>query len=183
MDAPDESWRNLNQALRQGLRGLPGGSSLAQLLAEHRHTRNKKRLPRLRIPQILAWAKHHYKKTGRWPTRSSGPVHQAPGETWAGIDAALQKGCRGLTAGTSLAQLLAERLGVRNRKALPRLQKHDISAWAVAHRDRHGKWPNEKSGPIEDAPGETWAGVNAALREGLRGLPGGRSLFQFLQRS
>jgi hypothetical protein len=31
---PDEKWRNIDNALRYGLRGLPGGSSLAKLLAE-----------------------------------------------------------------------------------------------------------------------------------------------------
>jgi hypothetical protein len=31
--APGESWVNVNQALRKGLRGLPGGDSLPRLLA------------------------------------------------------------------------------------------------------------------------------------------------------
>ncbi|HVS39419.1 MAG TPA: DEAD/DEAH box helicase family protein, partial [Gemmataceae bacterium] len=35
-DAADETWRGLDNALRHGLRGLPGGSSLARLLAEKR---------------------------------------------------------------------------------------------------------------------------------------------------
>lgn len=33
---PENSWTNYDSALRQGLRGLPGGSSLAQLLKTHR---------------------------------------------------------------------------------------------------------------------------------------------------
>jgi hypothetical protein len=34
--APGETWRALDVALRQGLRGLPGGDSLARLLRRHR---------------------------------------------------------------------------------------------------------------------------------------------------
>jgi hypothetical protein len=39
-DAPGEKWANVNQALRIGLRGLPGGYSLAKLLREHRGAKN-----------------------------------------------------------------------------------------------------------------------------------------------
>ena len=40
-DGPDGlTWRRINNALRFGLRGLPGGSSLAQLLAEQRAVNN-----------------------------------------------------------------------------------------------------------------------------------------------
>src|SRR3954462_3319184 len=34
--APGESWDEINQALNEGGRGLPDGSTLAHLLAEHR---------------------------------------------------------------------------------------------------------------------------------------------------
>ena len=167
-------------ALRDDYRGLPGGSSLAQLLAKYRHVRNRKRLPPFTVAQILLWADAFFARTGRWPTRHSGPVREAPGETWAAVDAALINRCRHLTVGCSLAQLLAKRRGVRNRKALPRLRLNKILAWADAHHARTGQWPREKSGPVEAAPGETWAGVNAALREGLRGLPGGTTLHRLL---
>ena len=53
-EAPDESWDRIDQALRQGERGLPGGSSLTRLLAERRGTREPKGPPPL--DQILAWA-------------------------------------------------------------------------------------------------------------------------------
>jgi hypothetical protein len=167
-------------ALRNGSRELPGGSSLAQLLAAHRGTRNKKRLPLLDVSQLLALADAHFARTGQWPTRKSGRILEAPGETWAAVDAALHHGCRGFPGDTSLARVLARHRGVRNRKALPRLTESQILAWAKAHRRRTGRWPREKTGPVTDAPGETWAGVNAALREGLRKLPGGTSLHRLL---
>ncbi|MCH7527677.1 MAG: hypothetical protein IID39_09590 [Planctomycetes bacterium] len=31
-----ENWHNIDQALRSGIRGLPGGTSIAGLLAKHR---------------------------------------------------------------------------------------------------------------------------------------------------
>jgi hypothetical protein len=54
---------------------------------------------------VLGWARAHCRRTGRWPTRRSGPVADAPGETWEEVHAALLEGLRGLPGGTSLAQL------------------------------------------------------------------------------
>src|SRR5262245_59770513 len=169
-------------ALRNGHRGLPGGSSLARLLAKHRGVRNKKGLPTLTEGVAAAMAEVHQWWTGFWPTRHSGPVlaSPVPGETWKRINDALVKGCRGLPGGSSLARVLAEHRGVRNRKALPRLTEAGIVRWADAHHVAKGKYPSEKAGPVLGAPGESWANISAALREGTRGLKGGSSLFQVL---
>src|SRR5207249_616916 len=43
--APDETWGAVNLALHRGMRGLPPGSSLIELLAEHRGVRNRQELP------------------------------------------------------------------------------------------------------------------------------------------
>jgi Phage derived protein Gp49-like (DUF891) len=37
----------------------------------------------LTVEQILAWADANKARTGRWPTRWSGPVAESWGETWA----------------------------------------------------------------------------------------------------
>jgi hypothetical protein len=176
LDAPGEKWANIDCALAQGLRGLPGGSSLAKLLAKHRGVRNRKQLPALTLELILGWADAHHHRTDRWPTRSSGPVFGAPGETWANIDQSLVKRLRQYPASTSLAKLLAEHRGVRNIQNLAKLSGEMIFTWAEAHRTRTGQWPTNKSGPIADAPGETWANVDQALAKGLRKLPGGSTL-------
>jgi pyrroloquinoline quinone (PQQ) biosynthesis protein C len=171
-----ETWRGMDQALRLGLRGLPGGSSLAQLLEKERGVRNLHHLPRLTIKQILAWAEAHHRRTGRWPDLHSGDIPEAPGENWKAIATALQIGRRGLPGGSSLARLLAEAHGVRNRKQLPRLTVKQILAWARAHRRRTGQWPTRHSGPIPEAPGESWSAIHAALSMGGRGLPAGCTL-------
>jgi hypothetical protein len=106
LGAPGENWQAINQALVRGHRGLPGDSSLAQLLAERRGERNPCRLTRLTVQQILVWAKAHRERTGQWPNRASGPVTDALGETWVNIDGALWQGHRGLSGGDSLARLL-----------------------------------------------------------------------------
>jgi hypothetical protein len=93
-------------ALRRGTRGLPGGSSLPQLLAKARGVRNTSGLPRLSEGQILAWARAHQRLTGEWPRYNSGPIESSGGGTWGGINMALVKGMRGLKGGSSLAKLL-----------------------------------------------------------------------------
>lgn len=179
-NAPGETWTAVAVALKVGVRGLPGGSSLARLLAEHRGHRHPDDLAELTEETILAWADDHHARTGEWPTKKSGSIAAAPGETWKAVNTALCNGRRGLPGGSSLARLLAEHRGVRNRKALPALSTGQILAWADAYHARHGRWPQARSGPIEDAPGETWSAVDSALEQGLRGLPGGSSLPRLL---
>ena len=174
--APGETWRAVDQALRAGIRGLARGSSLARLLAAHRHARNLHALPRLMLQRILTWADNHRRRTGSWPTSESGPVREAPGESWGAIDIALKRGRRGLPVASSLARLLAARRDVRHAKDLPRLSTSQVLAWAKAHRRRTGAWPSATSGPIPEAPGEMWGAVQAALLGGYRGLPAGLTL-------
>jgi hypothetical protein len=72
-----ETWVAVQSALSKGMRGLEGGSSLAQLLAEHRGLRGP-----LTPERILAWPDAHPAPTGRWPPRTSGRVHGVEGENW-----------------------------------------------------------------------------------------------------
>jgi hypothetical protein len=162
-----------------GSRGLPGGDTLPRLLARERGKRHPGELPRLTERKVAAWAQAHRDRTGRWPTENSGPVAGAPGESWSAVAGALKQGWRGLPRG-SLPRLLARRCGARNRTSLPRLTEGRVLRWADAHRRRSGRWPQADSGPVAGAPGQTWQGVNKALVQGLRGLPGGSSLARLL---
>lgn len=174
------TWVAVQVALARGGRGLPSGTTITQLLQEHRGVRNSKALPPLTEADILAWADEHVARTGKWPRVRSGPVVAAPGETWLGVDSALWKGLRGLPGGDTLARLLERGRGVPNRLDPPDLSEAAIRAWAEAYRLRTGRWPSAKSGPIPETNGETWAGVNAALTRGRRGMPGGVTLFELL---
>ena len=60
-----------------------------------------------------------------------------------------------------------------------RLDEKVLAAW---NGTATGRWPKRDSGPIEEAPGETWGAVEMALAHGQRGLPGGSSLIRLLKR-
>jgi hypothetical protein len=178
---PGESWKAINEALRLGHRGLPGGDSLPRLLARERGARNHRGLPQLTEERILQWARAHHRRTGRWPSARAGVVCGSAEEVWGNIDAALRQGTRGLPGGETLLELLARRLGVYPG-AVRRLTEQTILAWADAHQAATGSWPCVKSGPVVAEPEESWAAINDALRQGLRGLPGGDSLPRLLVR-
>lgn len=180
--ATNETWMGVQSALKTGSRGLPSGSTLARLLAEHRGYRNIADLPPLTVRQILTWADAFRAATGQWPTMYSGLVAGTASETWHRVDSALRRGIRGLPGRCSLARLLAKHRGVQNMTNRPRFTEARIVRWAKRHRRRTGRWPTEGCGAVADAPGETWQRVDRSLRVGVRGLPGGSSLAQLLAR-
>jgi hypothetical protein len=56
-----------------------------------------------------------------------------------------------------------------------------IPTWAKEHFERTGTWPKGKSGADVGAIGESWSALDACLKQGLRGLPGGSSLAQVVR--
>ena len=111
---PSENWMSVDNGLYHALRGLPGGDSLARLLARRRGVPNRMALPSFTVKQILRWADDYYRVHGRWPSRDHGPIDGAGGATWNAVDLALKKGLRSLAGGDSLAELLDRR---RRKKA------------------------------------------------------------------
>jgi hypothetical protein len=99
----------------------------------------------LHIAELLAWADAYHVRTGRWPDKHSGRVTGALDETWVNIDRALRKGLHGLPGGWSLAQLLAEHRGMRNRTRLPPFTTRQV----LARADRP---PFRKIAPPADEP-------------------------------
>jgi hypothetical protein len=163
--------------LREGGRGLPGGSSLTDLLERDRGVRNRVDVPDLTLAQFLAWADRFPEETGSRPNRDSGRVPGAPGETWDALDSALRVGIRGLKGGDSLPRLLARRRRVCNNADLPRLTPRKVLKWAEYYFNLTGTWPTCESGPVVDARGGTCPAVNLALyREKARGGGAGNGL-------
>jgi hypothetical protein len=105
-EMPELAWRAINLALYLGHRGLPGGDSLARLLARRRGRPSYREKQRLSVGQVLAWARAHRARRGRWPHAASGPIAEAPDITWMAVNAALRGGFRGLPSGSSLSYLL-----------------------------------------------------------------------------
>jgi hypothetical protein len=65
------------------------------------------------------------------------------------------------------------------RKGRP-LTVAQILAWADDHEERTGSWPRITSGAVLAPTDESWRAIDIALRQGLRGLPGGGSLPRLL---
>ncbi|HEV3021286.1 MAG TPA: hypothetical protein VGX76_02420 [Pirellulales bacterium] len=180
-DAPGLTWLAVEQALREGHRGLPKGWSLSRLLAELREVRPA-RGRRFTVRQVLAWADAYHRRYGRWPSRKSGPIAGAVEITWNLVDQAFRFGRHGLVGGSSLAQFLRAQRDARKKPKLAPLLVERILAWADAYHARHGSWPLRDSGPVDGVPGETWSKVDTALAFGLRGLADGGSLASLLAR-
>jgi hypothetical protein len=180
--APGESWRGIDAALAMGTRGLPGHSSLAELLSEHRaaalrrmesqsqdtkiETRERELLPAgsvwpmgyrvrppFRVDHVLAWADAYHAATGRWPNRDTGPVLSVPFRlSWATVDDWLKRGRRGFRGGTTLFRVLATHRGASRGLTLQSLSVGKILAWADAHHAATGAWPRPESGPVYGGP-------------------------------
>jgi hypothetical protein len=179
-DASQYTWRDIDMVLREGLGGLPGGTTLRQLVDPAHTPKVRRRRYKLTVALILCWADAFHEACGHWPTRRSGRVASVPSEDWINIDYGLRNGWRGLPGGSSLARLLFEQRGVPNPKQGPALCPDQIVAWADAHHAATGKWPTRKCGTVTDAPAEKWSAIDRFLSEGGRGLPRGSSLARLL---
>ena len=178
--AKGEQWQAVDEALRQGYRGLKGDSSLARLLAKRRNARNRASLTKLTDTTILKWADAHHRRTGKWPMRFSGRVLDSPGDSWQAVHEALQKGCRGVRKRMTLAQFLHKKRNVRYNRGQPNLTEAQILTWADKHYMKTKRWPTARSGRVNK--NESWAAINQALRRGYRGLRGGQSLAELLDK-
>ncbi len=169
IEGAEETWKAIDAALNKSNRGLPGGSSLAKLLDEHRgDDRN------LTIDQILEWADAYKKDKKKWPISDAGAI-KGTTITWNKVNSALRNGNRRLPGGSSLSKLLDE----HRRSRITDLTIEQILEWADAHKKETTKWPTQKSGTIKDTT-EAWSRINRALRNGYRRLPGGSSLAKLL---
>ncbi|HEY2249948.1 MAG TPA: hypothetical protein VGH74_02765, partial [Planctomycetaceae bacterium] len=87
----------------------------------------------------------------------------------------------GLPGRSSLSQFLASHgIPARPRLFTVPITEQQVLAWADAYFQKHGDWPYPDSGRIPGSGGLTWERIDASLRFGLRGLPGGTLLSKFL---
>ena len=80
------TWKDVDDALREGRTDRPAGLWLSRLLLLTRGVFRHKDRPPLTEGQILAWADAHYQRTGSWPTPDSGWIAEAPGEAWSRVN-------------------------------------------------------------------------------------------------
>ncbi len=178
------TWAIVNKALEHGVRGFPGGSSLAKLIQKKLNIKNHMDLPKLTEEMIVKWISQYIEKHKEKPTKDRGIIEFASGTykgiTWGAVISALTKGGRGLPKGSSLATLIQGKLNIKNHMNLPKLTEEIIIEWAKLHLNKYKKKPSQNSGEIEFASEDykpiTWLAINTALDKGGRGLPGGSSL-------
>lgn len=177
-----DSWAGYNICLAKGYRGLPKSGSLATLLNERCGYVYQFHKPDLTYEYVLEMAEKHKERTGKWPGQKTGPIVDGhEGDTWAQYERLLCDGGRGLPGGSSLAKLINTKHNHVHDKNKAPVTEDFIVERAKEFFAKNDRYPRIKEGPVEGGhPGDTWNGYDRALYEGLRGLPGGTSLFELL---
>lgn len=103
-----ENWLAIDLALKLGLRGLPHGSSLNQLIRTAHGEVLSRGPAKFSVHQVYGWCEAFRDKHGVWPTRRSGRIPEAPSFTFRAIDSALRKGRYSLPAGSCLEKVISE---------------------------------------------------------------------------
>jgi hypothetical protein len=166
------NWNAINNCLKKGCRGLPGGSSLFKLRQEYF---TGKESP-LTEDIIVKAMKEYHEDHDKYPSSESGDASKYLKFkiTWSAIGACLRKGLRGLPGDSSLAQLRKKYdIGVK-----PDLTEEQIIKAMRGYFEEHGRYPSLRGGCASKYIFEDilWSGIDASLRHGHRGLPGGSSL-------
>ena len=166
-----EKWSNISQCLRLGLRGLPGGSSLKQLLVKHGLSNL------LDEKTIILWAREWIRENGKPPSTISHQIIPGTNEKWININSTLKNGHRGLPGKYGLKQLL-DKHGLYTPKTL---DEKMIILWAKEWIRENGKPPSAIK-QIIPGTNDTWANIDGILRKGSRGLPKSNGLSKFLKK-
>jgi superfamily II DNA or RNA helicase len=178
IEGTNENWSAVSQCLFYGLRSLPGGETLSQLLAKHRGHQPKNTLPPLTYADILAICDAYFQAHGTYPDVKSGYC-ESLAMTFHSLDGVMRQGRRGLTKRITLAQLLAAERGKRNPAGLPALTQPQIKQWILEFHKTHGRYPRRNDGPIPNSH-DTWETVANAMLNGLRGLTSRKTLRRYV---
>ena len=183
LEAPGVTWANLDERLRIGRCGFPGGSSISQVAVAAGIRAERGRCPPL--GEIRDAARSYIAQHGKLPSLRAGPAtpHFGRHETWHRVHALLQK-----EHGLSLRELIFDLKPAKAPKvplSKVTLSEDAILVAAKAFRDSQGRLPSYYSGDatayFPTLGGKlSWRMVNRALVRGTRGLPGGTSLAQLL---
>jgi hypothetical protein len=175
------SWKSIDGYLRNGNRGLPENSSLAIVLEKHRGKKNNYTAKKLNYEQILQWGDDFYQLNSRYPNKNDGRI-QGTNETWKVVEASMTKAQRGLTYATTLRKLFEKHRGMEKRtlKSRALLNNQQVVEWAKSYKNRTGKRPSVKSGPIPETENDSWHSIHTCIQNGWRGLTRQKSLAKFL---
>jgi hypothetical protein len=177
-------WNSINSALNRGNRGLPGNSSLSDLIEENFDIKNPKNAPQLSENSICDLIQTFIDLYERKPQSTDENVPGIEGLSWANIDRRLREGSYGLPGGSSLAQLIRERFSIRDQVIVPTIPLEMIHSWVESYLAEYREKPTAKSGKIKYASGEfqglSWHSVNQAIKTGKTSLPKGSTLADYI---
>ena len=177
-----ETWSGINSALQREKRGTDTWptryASLADLHAKVFGAKNHMGLVDLDHEKVKdAMAAFRDAHGGALPkSETPDEVMGLPGETWSGINSALQRGGRGTdkwpVSCTSLADFKKKVFGARNKRDLDDLDHENVKKAMSAYRDAHaGELPRRKTpGEVPGLSGETWSEIDSALATNRRGV-------------
>lgn len=166
------TWLDINNCLKKGLRGLPGGITLPAFI-EKKFGMKGRKVSTFRLSEelICSWIKKHIDThdKDKKPTKRSGIIEFAEGDyyglTWGSVDSALHRGSKGLQGGTSLADLIEKNFGIINPKSIPVLSEEKILYHAKKFKDKHGRKPHCNDGDVDGVENLTWRNIDGHLRQ------------------
>lgn len=160
------TWWSIHQALTKGLRGLPGGSSLAK---ERDALVGARRRGRLTRQGIIDAVMAHHRDHGSWPRFTTTGTISGLGYSWSGVGRALRDGrVASFPKGSSFTKLVMECQG---RSAPAPLTIAMVRKAVRAFYEANGTWPSRSAPGEVPVIGGKWMTLGTALSEGLRGLP------------
>lgn len=165
---PGLTWERIDSRLRDGHRGLPGGTSLSKWLDEA-YPAERYQAP-ITSASMLAWVTAHLAANGGdFPHVASG---QIPGvnRTWMNLNDALRKRQLAFTRCSSLSAWLDEQFPLDRKKPAARLTANMILELVDGYRAEHdGAFPYRESGKVAGL-NMTWTQLDNALRQGGKSL-------------
>ncbi len=185
----NESWAGIDDALREGRRGLPK-TSLVKLLEQEGLDFAKSKIGRKDLSDeiVKRYISDYFNKNSKYPLATSNEIIPNSNNTkWSDIAQALSKGLRGLKPGRTFAIFLKDNFGYinpddnYNREIIT---EDMILSKADEYFEQKGKWPKTDSGNIAGFD-ITWRTINERLKSGNLGLraSGGLASLLFEKRS
>ena len=181
-----DSWPTISFALNQGLRGLPGGSSLAKLLQAHNLKANPHERDYPSKDEIVDAAEIYQALAidNKLPTKESGSFLNPKylDLSWGAINSAITRGAIEDVQAKTLADLWVLEFDYRNVNDLGKLTECQILQWCDIYQSQHPDelLPSNQSESIPEMGTETFMGIDTAIRENRRGLQGLVSLDNLL---
>jgi len=185
-----ESWRAIDNALRNGYRGSRNENFLnVKSLSDFKIKNNFVDDRALSETQIVKWLATTIEKTGKipsildqdvWTKNSNSDFEVVDGETWVSIDSAIRGKTRGLSKnGQPIASSLADLKKKHGFVEDKSLSENQIIAWILSTYKKTGKYPSMADNDVwtEISNGnfilvqdESWSKIDSALNNKQRGL-------------